>query len=295
MNKSKGFLALIICYLIWGMQPVYWSFLPGFDSMFILSIRIIMSVFFTCLYLVCTGHFKDYLRTFRDWSVMKYLAPASVFIGADWGVFIWAATHGHVLDTSIGYYLNPMIIFLVGVLLFKERGHILEYAAIILACVGVAVSTIEYGSFPVISIVCAVLWPVYATIKKAAKSDSIVSIAIESTLLCPFAIAYALIFCRGDGGFASVTWGSVPLLIGSGIVTALPMVLYTFTVNDLPFKVVGVLQYACCTISFLCGVIFLHEAITPSKLIMFGFIWAGLILFTVGSFRRHALEARSEQ
>lgn len=286
MKKGKALLALLICYLIWGMQPLYWSLLSRFSAMFILCVRVVMGACFTVLYLACAGRLGEFSAAFRNRRLMKYLVPAAVFIGCDWGIFIWAATSGHVLDTSLGYYLNPMVIFLAGVLVFRERGHALEYAAVAIACAGVIFSAVEYGSFPLTAALCATFWPIYASIKKAARADPIVSVAVESSLLSPLAVIYALLCCRGAGGFASVTWGSVPLLILSGVVTALPMVLYTSVVNRLPFKVVGILQYAGTTITFFCGVLFMHESLTPARLVMFVFIWIGLAVFTVGSFLR---------
>lgn len=287
MSKTaKPLLALLICYLIWGLQPVYWSFLGGFSAMFILCARIVMSMAFTWLYLLCAGRGREILAAFKSAAMMKYLAPAAVLLLFDWGLFIWAVTGGHVLDATLGYYLNPMIIFLAGVFLFREKGGVMEYIAVGLACAGVAVSTVSYGSFPAVALLFAIFWPAYATVTKAAKADPLVSIAVETALMAPLAIGYAVLFCRGEGGFASVTWGLTPVLLGSGIVTALPMILYAFVVNDLPFKVVGILQYAGTTINLLCGILFLNEQMTSSKLILFGFIWLGLIVFTWGSFRR---------
>lgn len=285
-RTKKSLLALLLCYLIWGLQPIYWNLLGTFDSMFVLCARIVMSMVFTWLFLICTGRLKELLATFRNGKLMKYLVPASVFICADWGLFNWAVMNGHVLDTALGYYMNPMVIFIIGLVLFRERGHLLEYVAVGVAFIGVLISTVQYGSFPLIAVLCSASWPLYATVKKAANADPIVSIAVETTLLAPFAVIASLIFFRGEGGYASVDLGSAPLLICSGIVTATPMILYTYVVNDLPFKVVGILQYTSSTISFLCGILFLNETATPSKLVMFGFIIAGLVIFTAGSFKR---------
>lgn len=285
-RTKKSLLALLLCYLIWGLQPIYWNLLEDFDSMFVLCVRIVMSMVFTWLFLICTGRLKELLSAFRNRKLMKYLVPASVFICADWGLFNWAVMNGHVLDTALGYYMNPMVIFIIGLVLFRERGHLLEYVAVGVAFIGVLISTVQYGSFPLIAVLCSASWPLYATVKKAANADPIVSIAVETTLLAPFAVIASLIFFRGEGGYASIDLGSVPLLICSGIVTATPMILYTYVVNDLPFKVVGILQYTSSTISFLCGILFLNETATPSKLVMFGFIIAGLVIFTVGSFKR---------
>ncbi|MEG1633256.1 MAG: EamA family transporter RarD [Oscillospiraceae bacterium] len=286
MKKGKALSALLLCYLIWGLQPLYWDLLENFSPMFVLCTRIVMSMFFTWLYLICSGRLREIFDTLRNWSVMKYLLPASLFLCCDWAIFIWAVASGHLLDATLGYYLNPLVIFLVGVFVFREKGDALEYTAVGLACVGIAISTISYGSFPALALLFTLFWPVYATIKKAVNADPIVSVAIEAALMTPFAIVYALIFCRGDGGLASVTWSLSPLLLCSGVITALPMILYTYVVNDLPFKVVGILQYAGTSINFLCGILFMHETLSSSKLIMFVFIWLGLIIFTLGSFRK---------
>lgn len=287
MLNKKSFAALLLCYIIWGMQPLYWTLLGDFDSMFILCARIVMSMVFTWGYLICTGRVKEIFAALKNPRLMKFLAPAAVFLCLDWGLFIVAVTNGHVLDATLGYYMNPMVIFLIGLFVFRERGDVLEYIAVGVAFAGVVFSAVQYGSFPTVSLCFAIIWPVYASIKKGAAADPIVSIAVETALMVPFAVVCSLVACRGEGGFASVAWGSVPALIGSGIVTALPMILYTYTVNDLPFKVVGIMQYAGTTITFVCGALFMNEAVTGSKLIMFAFIWVGLVIFTVGSFRRH--------
>lgn len=289
MNLSrtkKSLLALLLCYLIWGLQPIYWNLLGSFNSMFILCVRIVMSMIFTWLYLICSGRLRELLAAFRSKKLMKYLVPASVFICADWGLFNWAVMNGHVLDTALGYYMNPMVIFIIGLVLFRERGHLLEYIAVGVAFIGVLITTVQYGSFPLISVLCAIAWPIYATVKKAANADPIISIAVETTLLAPFAIAASVTLFRGEGGLASIGTGDIFPLICSGIVTATPMILYTYVVNDLPFKVVGILQYTSSTISFLCGILFLNEEATPAKLVMFAFIIAGLVIFTAGSFKK---------
>jgi len=276
------------CYIVWGMQPLYWSYLDKFDSMFVMCVRVVMAAFFMYLYVACSGRFGELKRTFRDKGTMKYLIPAAVFLCGDWTLFIWAVTSGRVLDSALGYYFNPLVIFLSGVLLVKEKANPLEYIAVGLACTGIIISAVEYGSFPLLALCFALDWPVYATIKRFAKADPLISFTIEVTLMVPFALAALFIFFRGGGGFAAISSsGDVILLIISGIVTALPMILYNMVVNEIPFKTVGILQYAGTTITFFCGTVFMHEAVTHSKLVMFIFIWAGLIIYTIGSFRKH--------
>ena len=279
-------LCCIFCFFIWGSQPVYWAKLSGFDTMFIMCVRVTMAVFFTWLYLISAGRFGELKATFKDKKSMKLLAPASVFLCADWALFIWAVNAGHVIDSNLGYYFNPLVIFLVGVFVFKEKSHFLEYVAVGIACLGIVISTVRSSSLPYISICFALVWPVYATIKKHAKADPTVSFAVEAALMLPFALAAIFIFFRGEGGLSDITGSNLPFLIGSGLVTALPMILYNTMVNSLPFKVVGVLQYLGTTIGFICGIL-MGEELTTEKIIIFVCIWIGLITFTLGNARKN--------
>ena len=285
-GRGKSLAALLLCYFIWGTQPLYWDLLARFDSMFILCCRILASMAAVWLFLACTGRVRELLAAFRDGALMRRLVPAAFFLAADWALFNWAVANGHVLDTSLGYYMNPMVIFLTGVTLFRERGSALEYAAVLVAFAGVAASWVGYGSCPIVAVLCALSWPAYATAKKAAHADPIVSVGVETTVLAPLALIVALAFFPGEGGIASVRALDAPLLLLSGVVTATPIILYSFAVNGMPFKVVGILQYLSSSISFLCGFLFMGEPVTKQKLTMFAFIAAGLVLFTVGSFRR---------
>ncbi len=292
--RGKSLAALLVCYFIWGMQPLYWDLLENFDSMFILCCRIVMCMAFTWAFLACTGKIRQLLAAFRDRQLMKYLAPAALFLCFDWALFNWAVAHGHVLDVALGYYMNPMVIFLTGITIFREKGSALEFTAVAVACTGVIISAVAYGSFPLVSVLCAVSWPAYATVKKAAHADPLVSMSVESTLLAPFALIASVLFFPGANGWGGITAGSVPLLLLTGIITAAPIILYTVGVNGMPFKVVGILQYLSSTISFVCGFLFMDEEVTRSKLVMFGFIIAGLVLFTIGSFKREESKAEKE-
>ena len=293
--RGKSLAALLLCYCIWGMQPLYWNLLGKFDSMFVLCCRIVMCAAFTWIFLACSGRIRELLAAFRDGKLLRRLAAAALFLAFDWALFNWAVANGHVLDTALGYYMNPMVIFLVGITIFREKGSALEFAAVIVACTGVVLSWVSYGSFPIVAVLCALSWPAYATVKKAAKADPLVSMAVESTVLTPFALIASLVFFRGEGGLAGVQALDVPLILLSGIVTGLPIILYTVGVNGMPFKVVGILQYLSSTISFACGALFMGEEVTTGKLVMFGFIIAGLILFTAGSFRRRRPDTGAEE
>jgi len=287
MNRDKKkiivpFICCLSCYIIWGTQPVYWALLDNFDSMFVMCARVVFATLLTWLYMLIAGRLGEIKSTLKDKRSMKLLAPAALFLCADWGLFIWAVGSGHVIDASLGYYFNPLVIFLVGVFFFKEKSHILEYIAIGIACLGIVISSVRSSQLPYISLCFALIWPVYATIKKYAKADALVSFSVEVALMLPLAIAAMLIFFRGEGGLGDVTRKSLLLFIGSGLVTAVPMILYNAMVNSLPFKITGVMQYVGTTIGIVCGV-FMGEKLTTEKLIIFVGIIIGLIIFTVGN------------
>ena len=286
MKNGKVYLGVLVCYLIWGMQPLYWSWLGNFAPLFTLCVRVFMSVVTSLLFLARAGRLGDYIATLRDWSQMKHYLPSSFVLAVDWALFIWAVTSEHVIDASIGYYLAPLVIFLAGLVIFRERGHALEFGAVGLACVGVAICLVGFGTFPMLALILAIIWPTYAILKRAIRGDGLVSFAVETTLMLPYTLAYALLFCRGEGGFASLTWGAAPLLLLSGVVTALPIVLYIRAVNVLPLTLMGILQYAGTSITLVCGTLFMHEPLTLPKLVMLLFIWAGLILLTLGNMRK---------
>jgi chloramphenicol-sensitive protein RarD len=284
--RARAVLCAVLCYLVWAVQPLYWVCMPQFDPMFIQSARVVMSCICTSLYLCFIGRGAQIAALIRDKKKMRFVVPAAVFIGMDWGFFIWAVNNGHLLDASLGYYLNPMIIFLMGLLMFHEKGRTCEYAAMALACCGFLVFTAMSGSFPLLALIFAVVFPLYALMKKFAGADPLVSIAVESLILSPFFILWTLLNLRGEGGLASVTWESLPLLLGSGVVTALPMILYTASVNHMPMKLIGIMQYFCTTISMIFSVTLLGEKMTLPKAIMAACIVAGIVVFTAGSFRK---------
>ncbi|MDL2300183.1 EamA family transporter RarD [Clostridiaceae bacterium OttesenSCG-928-D20] len=286
MSNKKGLFLMVLCYLIWGMQPLYWSEISEFNSAFILCVRVIMSIITLFIYLAISKRLPELWAMLKDKSKMKIIIPAAVFIAIDWGLFIWGVTKNHVLDLTVGYYMNPLIIFLSGLFIFKEKSQKRELLAVLVAFSGVLISIITYGSFPLISMLAATFWPLYAMVKKFGHLDPIISVAAETLILSPFAVAVMLIFFRGDGGLGIITPSSLPYLLFAGIITALPMILYTHVENHLPFKTVGVFQYLGTTITLVCGAVFMKEEFTPTNIIMLIFIWAGLIIYTSAMFKK---------
>ena len=257
MTAKKDYVSLILCYVLWGFQPLYWAFLSDVDSFTILACRIIMAAFFSVLLLAVTGRLPELKALLRNRQIMKLLLPAVVFLLADWAVFIVVIQSGHVLDASLGYYINPLLLFAVGVI----------------------ISTAAFGEFPYISLIIAVNWGVYASLKAKIKVEGVLSIAAETLLLTPLALAFLLLFRCPE--IAAFSGRDVAFLIGSGIVTALPMFLYSNCVARFTLIVMCFAQYLTPTFNLLCGLA-QGERFSPSQLTSFGFFIAAICIFTAG-------------
>jgi len=290
-TNNKSFLIALSCYILWGILPAYWNLLVGVDPMFILCCRIIFAFVFMICFLKATGRIQVFLDTLTNKATMRYLVPAAIFITLNWGIFIWAVNNGRVLDSSLGYYMNPLIAFSLGILVFKEEYHKLQLIAIGLALTGVIISLIAFGSFPVVAICLAVSFAVYGTLKKKAGADPAASIAIESLIIAPFALLFSLIFMRDI--IITLSIAEALLLIGGGILTAIPLILYARAVNDIPFITVGFFQYISPSMALIYGLI-TGETPSGAQIVSFVFIGLGLIVFSIALVRK-AKETSSTQ
>lgn len=277
--EKKSLLLALSSYIIWGLQPLYWVLLLHIDSLLTLIFRIIWAAVLTTGILVATRRLPELKALFGNKQKIKFLIPAMLLLLADWGIFLYAVQSGHVLDTSLGYYMSPFVVFALGMVVFKEKPTVLTLIAMLLAFAGVAISAIHYGRFPLISVALSVLFAIYGAIKKAAQVESVLSIAVETILMLPLTIAVLLLSPMGESLVASLFTDHL-LFIGAGIVTALPMVLYSYGVLKLPYVTLGFMQYAAPTLSLMCGLL-MGESITQDKLITFAFIWAAIAVYIV--------------
>ena len=197
-------------------------------------------------------------------------------------VYLWAVQNGRVLECSLGYYIQPLVVFAFGALVFKEKMSWRHFVIIAIVVVGIVLSTNGFGGVPYVTISLALMFAIYAAIKKSLTIDSIVSITMEIIMMVPVALLFILFFRMGDNGMASLTVVRQLLLMGSGVVTAVPMLFYAIGVRNLPLMTTGICQYLSPTIAIFCGMI-MGESLTKEKLISFFFIWAGVILYTLNS------------
>ena len=285
-DRNIGLLSTLACYLLWGLLPLYWHALEHLNSVFILANRIIWSAVFTVTILLVSKRFSEVMAVLRDKKKMRFMIPAAISITINWGVYIWAVNAGHLLDSSIGYYMNPLVVFAIGIVLFHETSGVIDWIALGLATIGVLIATIAYGAFPWIAVVLALSFGVYGTLKKLAGVGGLTSIAVETLLLLPFALLFVAISPASHASIAALTPLTTVLLLLSGIVTASPLILFTFGVNRLPLTTVGFLQYSSPTIQMLIGVLVFKEVLTQDRIIAFAFIAVALVLYTIGMVQR---------
>lgn len=285
-EHNIGLLSTLACYILWGLLPLYWHLLSSVDAVFILANRILWSAVFTVGLLLVKKQFPEVKAVLKDWQKMRYMIPAAIMITINWGVYIWAVNSGHLLDSSLGYYLNPLVVFAIGIVLFRESCGAIEWIALGMATIGVLVATVAYGAFPWIAIVLALSFGFYGTLKKLAGVGGLTSIAVETLLIGPFALAFVLFTPVSHAAVASLNPLTAILLALSGVITASPLILFTFGVNRLPFTTVGFLQYVSPTLQMLIGVLVFKEALTNDRIVSFLFFGVALILYSIGMIRR---------
>jgi chloramphenicol-sensitive protein RarD len=285
-DRNIGLLSTLACYILWGLLPLYWHALEHLNSVFILANRIIWSAVFTVGILLVSKRFSEVKAVLRDKKKMRFMIPAAIAITINWGVYIWAVNAGHLLDSSIGYYMNPLVVFAIGIVLFHETSGVIDWIALGLATIGVLIATIAYGAFPWIAVVLALSFGVYGTLKKLAGVGGLTSIAVETLLLLPFALLFVAIAPQSHASIAALTPLTTVLLLLSGIVTASPLILFTFGVNRLPLTTVGFLQYMSPTLQMFIGVLVFKEVLTQDRIIAFAFIAVALVLYTIGMVQR---------
>lgn len=291
INYKKGIPTLLLCFFIWGFQPLYWYICGEWDTYFLLACRIIWAAVCCLCILWAQGKLPQLLAVFRDKDILKREIPASVFLLADWGVYLWAVQNGRVLECSLGYYIQPLVVFILGAVIFREKvswRHIVILAVVV---VGIVLSTDGFNGIPYVTILLAVCFAIYAAIKRSLRIDSVVSTSAEIVMMVPLALLFILFFRMGDTGMASITPLRQLMLLGAGVVTAMPMVLYSVGVKYLPLMTAGFCQYLSPTLAIVCGMI-MGEYLTAEKLRSFYFIWAGVLLYCLNTVYEERKKAR---
>lgn len=278
MKKHKlGLVYGVSAYVLWGMFPLYWPLLEPANPLEIVSHRAVWTLVFCVIVLAITHALKSTLATFKRPKVAIKLFLASILISINWLVYIWATNNGHVVEASLGYYINPLIIIAFGVILLKEKMRQLQWVAVSIATVGVVILTVDYGRLPWVALGLALSWGTYGLVKKQLGLGALEGLAIETMIaFIPYCGYLLFIGSKGEGQFGHGV-GLTALLISAGAVTAIPLLLFNGSTTRLPYSTIGLLQYITPTIQFSIGVWVNHEAMPTARWVGFIFIWLALI------------------
>ena len=275
--RSLGLLFGVSAYTLWGLFPIYWPLLKPADPLEIVSHRAVWTLVFCFIILALTKTLKSTLALLKRPKIVAGLFLSSILISINWIIYIYAANTGHVIEASLGYFINPLVVIATGVIVLKEKMRPLQWLAVGIATIGVAVLTIDYGRLPWIALGLAVSWGSYGLVKKQLGLGALEGLSIETLLSSGFYLGYLIwLGNRGEGQFShSLTLTF--LLIGGGAVTAIPLLLFNGSTNRLPLTLVGLLQYITPTIQFCIGVWYYHEDMPAARWAGFLIIWVALM------------------
>jgi len=259
------------------MFPLYWPLLEPANPLEIVSHRAVWTLIFCVIVLAITHALKSTLATFRRPKVAIKLFLASVLISINWLIYIWATNNGHVVEASLGYYINPLIIIAFGVILLKEKMRRLQWVAVSIATVGVIILTVDYGRLPWVALGLALSWGTYGLVKKQLGLGALEGLAIETMIaFIPYCGYLIFIGSKGEGQFGNGASLTI-LLISAGAVTAIPLLLFNGSTTRLPYSTIGLMQYITPTIQFSIGVWVNNEAMPTARWVGFIFIWLALM------------------
>jgi chloramphenicol-sensitive protein RarD len=281
---NKGILYGIAAYALWGFFPIYWKLLHDVPAIELLGHRIFWSFLLLIAVILITRQWNDFRSTLNARTFQIYFI-AALLIGVNWLTYVWAVNAGFIVETSLGYFINPLLSVLMGVIFLRERLRTAQWIPVALAAIGVAYLTFAYGRLPWIALLLAFTFGFYGLTKKLAPLGSVFGLTLETGILFLPAVAY-LGWMEANGSAAFLHLGVTPdiLMIGAGVVTTIPLLLFASAAKQIPLSMIGILQYLAPTIQFLIGVLIYKEPFDQSRLIGFSIVWLALIIFWVENY-----------
>lgn len=295
-EQKQGVLFAAGAYLMWGIIPLYWKQVQHVSSLEILAGRVIWSFVFTALFVLLIKQRKELLEDIKTlWSRQAQfwsLFIASLVVSVNWGVYIWAVNNDQLLQASLGYYINPLISVIFGMVIFKEKLSGATIVAVIIAAIGVGYQAILGGTIPWVSLTLALSFSIYGVLKKKIPLDATRGLAIETLFILPIAIVgYIYLMQTTDIAFLQVDMKTNLFLIGSGIITALPLVLFAKGAQKIPLYLMGFIQFLSPTMSLIIGIFIFKEPFTMTEMFTFGCIWLAVLIFSAAKL----VEAKKRQ
>lgn len=278
---GRGALAAAACYFFWGLFPLYWRQLADVDAAELIAHRHVWSLVFVLGVMAAGAGFAELRGALGSRPALQWHALSGVLLTVNWLVYVWGVNHGHVLETSLGYFLVPLVNVALGRLVLKERLRPAQWTAIGCAAIGVALLLVRVGRPPWIALTLAATFGVYGLLREKSPLGPLTGLGLETLLLAPFAIAY-LVWQQHTsvGALGRVSVSQHFLLLGAGVVTAIPLLLFAYGARRIRLSTLGLLQYIAPTVQFVLGVWVFREPFSPERAAAFGFIWCGLALYT---------------
>jgi chloramphenicol-sensitive protein RarD len=282
---NKGILYGIGAYLLWGVFPIYWKFLHPVPALQVIGHRIAWSFVFLAMYVLATKQWQDFRSVaFKPKTIGLYMI-ASVLLSFNWLIYVWGVNAGFIVETSLGYFINPLLSVLLGVIFLRERLRPLQWIPVGLAAVGVVYLTFVYGRLPWIALTLAFSFGFYGFVKKLSPLGSLYGLTLETGIVFPFALIYLMVVgFNGSGAFLHTGTQVDVFLVGAGIVTTIPLLMFASAAKQIPLTIVGLLQYIAPTMQFLIGVFVYKEVFDFAHFIGFAIVWVALIIFAAESY-----------
>jgi len=277
---SKGIWNGLGAYVLWGFFPIYWKLLHDVPALQVIGHRIGWSFLLLVAVILLTRQWENFRLAALAPKVIVIYAIAGVLLSINWLIYVWGVNAGFIVETSLGYFINPLISVLLGVVFLRERLRTMQWVPVGLAAAGVIYLTVTYGRPPWIALSLAVSFGIYGFVKKIAPLGSLYGLTLETALVFPIALIYlAFVQSTGTGVFLQQGTLTDILLIGTGVVTSIPLLMFASAARQIPLTMIGVLQYVAPTLQFLIGIFLYREPFDQSRLIGFSLVWLALIIF----------------
>ena len=284
--NNSGVINAVLAYTMWGIAPLYFKLLLDVDALEILVHRVVWSSVLLFGIVIAIKKWRQFIHIVTDKALLLKLTLTATILASNWFLFIWAVNNDHLLDASLGYYINPLLSVALGMLFLGERLRKGQLIAVALAVIGVLIQLVMIGTLPIVSLVLAGTFGVYGLLRKQMHVDSFVGLLVESLVMLPVALLFWAFFIESStSNMAENTWQLNSILMLAGVVTTAPLLCFTAAAKRLTLAALGFFQYIGPSIMFLLATFLYNEPLVPAKLATFGFIWAALVLFSFDSLK----------
>ncbi|MBB1301692.1 MULTISPECIES: EamA family transporter RarD [Pseudoalteromonas] len=286
-EQRKGVILACMAFFMWGLAPIYFKLLQHISAFEILMHRVVWSVLFIVIIVAVMKQWHKVQHVLKHPKLIAMLVITATLLGFNWGLFIWAVNNDHMLDASLGYYINPLLNVLLGMLFLSEKLRKWQALAVALALCGVVIQVISFGSFPVVALSLAGSFAVYGLLRKKLPIESLPGLLLEALILLPVALVYWWLMAPSNSSdFVANDWHTNVLLISAGVITTLPLLCFTGAAKRLQYTTLGFFQYIGPSLMFVLAVVFYGEVFSPERIVTFACIWSALAIFSWDSYRQ---------